>query len=64
MKELDDVSPMRQEVMCTEYATINEVAIEFSRKREHEHSSSRTFVTLCRTIKGQDKANDEVVVIQ
>ena len=34
----------------------NEITIEFSRKREHKRSTSRTFVRLCWTIKGQDKA--------
>ena len=46
--------------MYTQYTNKNEVTIEFSRKREHEHSASRTFVSLLyRAIKRQDKADDE-----
>ena len=36
----------QQQAMCTQYTNNNEVAIELSRKREHEHSTSRTFVRL------------------
>ena len=35
-----------QEVMRTQYTNKNEVAIEYSRKREHECCTSRTFVKL------------------
>ena len=36
----------QQEVMFTQYTHKNEVAIEPSRKREQERSTSRTFVRL------------------
>ena len=32
--------------MCTQYTNKNEVPIEFSRNREHERFTSRTFVRL------------------
>ena len=32
--------------MCTQYTNKNEVAIDFSRRREHERSTSRRFVRL------------------
>ena len=32
--------------MCTQYTNKNEVAIELSRKREHERYTSKTFVRL------------------
>ena len=35
-----------QATMCTQYANKNEVAIEFLRRQEHEHSTSITFVAL------------------
>ena len=58
MKEIDN--EMQQGAMCTQY-TINHVdAVEFPRKRKHEHSTSRTFIRLLRRItKRQDNADDE-----
>ena len=44
--------------MCTQYTNKIEVAIEFSKKHDYEHSISRTFVRLFRrTIKRQNKAD-------
>ena len=37
---------MQQEVMCAQYTNKNEIAVKFSRRREHEYSTSRTFVKL------------------
>ena len=36
----------QQQALCTQYTNNNVVAIEFSRRRKLEHSSSRTFITL------------------
>ena len=48
-----------QQALCTQYTKNNVVAINFSRKREHVHSTSTTFVwLLCKTIKSQDKTDD------
>ena len=50
----------QQKTMCTQYINKNEDAIKFSRKREHEHSTSRKFVRLLYSIiKMQDKIDDE-----
>ena len=63
MKHIDKENArkqMQQEAMCRQYTNKNKVAIEFSRMREHEHSTSRTFVRMLRrTIKRQDKVHYE-----
>ena len=51
----------QQEAMCAQYTKKKyKVAIEFSRKREQEHSTSRTFVRLLRSSrKSLDKADSD-----
>ena len=52
--------------MCTQYTTNNnEFAIEFSKKQEHEHSTSRTFVTLsAQDCKKARQSRRQALVIQ
>ena len=45
VKEIDKYANA-QATMCTQYTTNNAVALDFSREREHEPSTSRTFVRL------------------
>ena len=49
-----------QTTMYTQYTNNNVVAIEFSTKREHEHSTSRMFVRLfVKDYKKQDKVGNQ-----
>ena len=52
IKEIDNENAIQPEARCKQYTNKNAVAIEFSRKREHEHSISRTFVRLFENTRG------------
>ena len=64
MEEIDK-NARQQEAMCTQYTKENEMAIQFSRRREHEHYTSSAFVRLfVLNYKGQDKADNKLRLLE
>ena len=60
-----NVQRKRTQQECTLYTNKNEVAIEFSRRREHERSTSKTFVIqIVLDYKRARQSRRDLVVIQ